>query len=87
MSHLAWAKGGSAELVALTEHAATLRSTTPSPPGSRIDGVLVADASLKVRFKIHGSKRQDDGTFVLQGRPIDLSKEHRERLCALLTSA
>ena len=85
-AHLAWAKGGSAQIVALTEDAVTLRSTTPSPPGSRIEGALVSDASVKVRFKVHGSKRQEDGSFVLEGRPIDLEKSVRERLRAMLAA-
>ena len=86
MTRLVWVKGGTAEILALTEDTVTLRSTTPSPPGSRIDGALAEDLSVKVRFKVHASKRQEDGTFVLEGRPIDLAKAVRERLRGSLPS-
>jgi hypothetical protein len=90
VTHVAWTKGGTAEILALTEDTVTLRSSTPSPPGSRIEGTLVADVEsdvkVKVRFKVHGSKRQEDGTFVLEGRPIDLPKDLRERLRSALRS-
>lgn len=87
MAHLVWTKGGEADLVAIGADTVTLRSTIPSPPGSRIEARLASDASAIVKFKIHGSKKQDDGTFVLEGRPIDLTKEMRERLVALAAGA
>ncbi|MGO8998388.1 MAG: hypothetical protein ACLQVI_34140 [Polyangiaceae bacterium] len=40
-AHLAWARGGEARVLAVSADAVTLESTTPSPPGSRIDGVLL----------------------------------------------
>jgi hypothetical protein len=74
---IVWARGGTAELLSMRHESVTLRSTIPSPPGSRIDGTF---EGLAVRFKIHGSKRQEDGTFVLEGRALDLTREARERL-------
>jgi hypothetical protein len=85
MAHLVWTKGGEADLVAITADTVTLRSTIPSPPGSRIDAVLASDAGAVVKFKIHASRRQPDGSFVLEGRPLDLTKEMRERLAALVS--
>ncbi len=83
--HLQWEKGGTARVVSLAaaKDAITLRSSIPSPPGSRIDGTLL-DGGTKVRFKIHGSKKQDDGEFVLEGRTIDMTREVRERLASLV---
>lgn len=81
---IAWLKGGEAEVLSLSNDAITLQSTIPSPPGSRIDGSLRSDATKLLRVKIHGSKKQDDGTFLLSGRPIDLPKELREMLIAAL---
>jgi hypothetical protein len=60
-----------------------LESSVPSPPGSRISGILVGDPSATLRVKIHVSKKQEDGTFLLEGRPIDLTRELRERLVSL----
>ncbi len=81
--HLDWDKGGTARLVAFAKDAVTLRSSTSAPPGSRIDGTLRVGGD-KVRFKIHGSKRQPEGDFVLEGRALDLTRDGRARLAALL---
>ena len=81
-AHIRWARGGEAVLLGIGADTVSLRSTIPSPPGSRLDGVLVSGAS--VRFKIHSSKKQADGEFVLEGRPIDLTRETREVLAALV---
>ena len=84
--HLRWAKGGEAELLALGADAITLRSTIPSPPGSRIEGALASPPPATVKVKIHASKRQDDGSYVLEGRPLDLTRELRDRLAALVAA-
>jgi hypothetical protein len=76
---IAWAKGGEATVVSLKDDAITLRSSTPSPPGSRIEGALAEDGEL-VRVKVHSSKRQDDGSFVLEGRVLDMTRALRAKL-------
>jgi hypothetical protein len=76
--HLAWAKGGTAQVVSIANDAIVLLSSVPSPPGSRLEGRLEGDAT--VRVKIHGSKRQADGAFVLEGRVLDVTREVRARL-------
>jgi hypothetical protein len=74
---IVWAKGGEARVVAFSpDGAVTLRSTIPSPPGSRIEGALEGSS---VRVKIHGAKKQEDGTFVLEGRVLDLTRDLRAR--------
>ncbi len=78
MTAIKWTKGGEGKLETLTGEAATLRSTIPSPPGSRLEGTL--EDGTTVRVKIHGCKKQEDGSFQLQGRMIDLTKVLRERL-------
>ncbi len=83
-ARVSWVKGGDAVVLALDASTISLRSSVPSPPGSRIDGTL-AGGGL-VRVKIHGSRRQDDGSFVLEGRPLDMTKELRERIVALLAA-
>jgi hypothetical protein len=84
-ARIVWAKGGEASVVSLRDDAITLRSTIPSPPGSRIEGTLAAAEGAggeSVRVKIHSSKRQEDGSFVLEGRVLDLTRALRERLAA-----
>ena len=82
---IAWVKGGGANVVALQGDAITLRSTIASPPGSRIDGRT--GAATPVRIKVHGCKRQDDGTFVIDGRTVDFTRETRAEIVALVPRA
>jgi hypothetical protein len=81
--HVRWAKGGEARVAAITADAIVLRSTVPSPPGSRIEGRLEGERPATVRIKIHVSKRQPEGDFVLEGRLLDATREVRARLEAI----
>jgi hypothetical protein len=81
--HVRWAKGGEARVAAITADAIVLRSTVPSPPGSRIEGRLEGEPPATVRVKIHASKRQPEGDFVLEGRLLDATREVRARLDAI----
>ncbi len=84
--HLTWALGGEARIVSITADTVTLESTTPSPPGSRIEGGLVAGSKRTVRFKVHASRREASGLFRIEGRPLDLTKDAREELRRLATA-
>jgi hypothetical protein len=83
---LAWEKGGFARLVSVGREAVALVSTVPSPPGSRISGTLVAAPPAKVRVKVHACRTEPDGCFRLEGRPLDLTRDLRARLEALVSS-
>jgi hypothetical protein len=80
--HVRWAAGGEARVLRVGADAIALDSSVPSPPGSRIEGTLegTAGAVARLRVKVHASKRQPDGRFVLEGRPLDLSRAAREQL-------
>jgi len=88
-ARIAWDKGGEATVVSLEVHGTTdgvrLVSTTPAPPGARVDGSFTDEGGTKhtVRIKVHGSKRRDDGAFDVEGRLLDLRKETRELLARL----
>jgi hypothetical protein len=88
-AHLAWARGGEADVVSIDAHAQSivLRSTVPSPPGSRIEGTLRGAPACALRVKVHASRRQPDGTYLLEGRPLDLPRDTRERVVALMGGA
>jgi hypothetical protein len=77
--HVRWAAGGEARILTIRADAISLDSTVPSPPGSRIEGAIVGGegAPARLRMKVHASKRQADGRFLLEGRPLDLSRETR----------
>ena len=81
---LTWSSGGRAELVSLSPAAMVVRSERPHPPGARVDGSTAEGAV--VRMKVHGSKIEADGAYRIEGRPIDLGRELRERLTTLLAS-
>jgi hypothetical protein len=85
---ITWEPTGSASLRSAKDDAWELLSTIPSPPGSRLTGRfdVVRRAggehdgertTYTLRFKVHQSKRRDDGAFVLRGRVIDLPRELR----------
>ena len=75
---IAWTKGGTATVVTLADDAITLRSSVPSPPGSRIEGATPEGDA--VRVKVHSSKKQDHGAFVIEGRVLDMTRALREKL-------
>jgi hypothetical protein len=87
MTHVRWLRGGEARVVSIDAQAIVLRSTVPSPPGSRIEGALMGEPPATLRVKVHGSKRQAEGDFVLEGRPLDLPRETRQRLEQLCSAA
>jgi hypothetical protein len=79
-AHLRWSRGGEARVVAIDADAVVLRSTVPSPPGSRIEGSLLEDPPATLRVKVHASRKQPEGDYLLEGRPLDLLRSTRERL-------
>lgn len=80
---IAWVKGGTASFVAAEGEAVVLRSTIPSPPGSRLDATFVDEPKTALRIKVHGSKKEEDGSFTIKGRLVDATRETRERVHAL----
>ena len=80
--HVRWAGGGEARVLRIGADAIALDSSVPSPPGSRIEGTIegATGPAARLRVKVHASKRQPDGRFVLEGRPLDLSRVAREAL-------
>jgi hypothetical protein len=86
-AHVTWARGGEARVVSLDAQSIVLRSTVSSPPGSRIEGTVPGEPPAALRVKVHASRRQPEGDFLLEGRPLDLPRETRERLARLMAGA
>ena len=81
MPAIRWQKAGEADLLALDADRATVRSTIPSAPGSRLDGTLASGRSL--RLKVHRCRKIDEG-FEIEGRLLDATREARAELATLL---
>jgi hypothetical protein len=78
-AHLAWRKGGAATITRIVDDAIELRSTTPAPPGARLEATLAQDPAVTVKIKSHGSQRNEDA-YVIKGRLLDCTRSLRERL-------
>lgn len=85
--HIAWTKGGHAEIVGLDGETITVRSTTSAPPGARLESAFVADPQVSLKLKSYGTHKESDGSFTLKGRLIDATREVRERLVGLVQAA
>lgn len=84
MSHLSWARGGEATFTSLDDDRILLTSTISSPPGSRLDGTL--PSGLSVRIKIHSCRKVGE-SFSVEGRTIDLRRDARAEVLALISPA
>jgi hypothetical protein len=81
LARLVWLKGGAGTIESLRGDAIVIRSTVPSPPGSRPESQLVGrsgEPGPHLRVKVHNSKKQGDGTFLLDGRALDMTREVRQ---------
>jgi hypothetical protein len=81
---LRWSKGGEADLISLAGDIIQVRSTISSAPGSRLDATLAGGAGFRV--KVHRCQKREVG-FEIEGRLIDLRREVRGELEALLPPA
>lgn len=79
-ARVTWTTGGEATVVSLGPKAIVVRSTVPSPPGSRLEGTLPGEPPAMLKVKVHGCKRQPEGDFEIEGRPIDMTRQVRERI-------
>jgi hypothetical protein len=90
MAHLAWSKGGEAELAAIDGDRVRLRSTASSAPGSRIEGAL-RKTGTAIRIKVARCRLRDESgptpaerTYEIEGRLLDATREVRAELVQLV---
>ena len=81
MTHIRWAKGGEAEIVAIEGERVTLSSTQSAPPGAYVEGALNDGTAL--RIKVRGCKRAEE-RFRIEGRILDMPSTLRQRLADLV---
>lgn len=78
-ARIAWAGEGGASIETLDGDRITVISSRAFAPGSRPEGTL-GEGGPRIWVKVHGSRRQDDGSFRVTGRVINATKELRELL-------
>jgi hypothetical protein len=76
---LAWIDGGTASIDSFDDDRLSLTSSRPFAPGSRPEGTLDV-GSQRIWIKVHGSRRQDDGSFRVNARLINATRELRQLL-------
>jgi hypothetical protein len=78
---IAWTQGGTATIDKLDGESIELSSTRAFAPGSRPEGTAtIGGNTLPFWMKVHGSRRQKDGTYRVSGRLLNATRETRERL-------
>jgi hypothetical protein len=81
---VAWSGGGRAQISAIDGERLELTSTRAFAPGSRPEGTLEAigeaGTSRRIWVKVHGSRRQDDGSYLVRGRLLNATRELRDLL-------
>lgn len=75
-----WNKGGEASVVMADDDRVTVRSTIPSAPGSRLEGVLPSGGAL--RLKVARCKAEE-GAFRIEGKLLDATRATRDEVAGL----
>lgn len=75
-----WNKGGEASVLAADDDKVAVRSTVPSAPGSRLEGVLASGGAL--RLKVARCKAED-GAFRIEGKLLDATRSTRDEIAGL----
>jgi hypothetical protein len=81
--HIAWTKAGHADVLSFTVENLRVRSDVAAAPGTPLEGTLVV-SGLSVTLKVRSCKRQPGGEFVIEGRPVNLTREQRTMLESLV---
>jgi hypothetical protein len=78
---VAWSQGGTATVEQLDGESIQLASTRAFAPGSRPHGTLsMGETTAPFWMKVHGSRRQEGGSYQVEGRLLNATRDARERL-------
>lgn len=80
MMRVRLARGGDAFIVKLVGESISLSATISAPPGASLEGTIDLHEGKPLRVKVHGSKKQPDGTFIIDGRCVDMTRDLRKEL-------
>jgi hypothetical protein len=72
------ARGGTAAVIAFDGEFVSVDSSRAMPPGSTLEGTAADGEHYSV--KVRGCRRNEAGTYRIEGRFVNLSRAQRERL-------
>ncbi len=78
-----WSLGGDAVVLTVQGDVLSLRSSRAFPPGAPAAGTLAGEVAIALTLKVAGSRREDDGRFVVRGRLVSPTVALRAALAAL----
>jgi hypothetical protein len=80
-------RGDEATIVKMAGESISLSAAISAPPGASLEGKIDLRAGEPLRVKVHGSKKQSDGGFIIDGRCVDMTRELRKELEALVAKS
>ncbi len=78
-----WSLGGDARVLTVQGDVLSLRSSRAFPPGAPAAGTLAGEPPIALTLKVAGSRREDDGRYVVRGRLVSPTVALRAALAAL----
>lgn len=78
-----WSLGGDARVLTVQGDVLSLRSSRSFPPGAPAAGTLEGEVPIALTLKVAGSRREDDGRYVVRGRLVSPTVALRAALAAL----
>jgi hypothetical protein len=82
-ARITWTDGGTASIDAIEGERVELTSSRAFAPGSRPEGTIegvIGPEREGIWMKIHGSRRNEDGSFRVTGRLLNATRELRHAL-------
>jgi hypothetical protein len=79
-----WNKGGEAAVLEAEDDRVAVRSTIPSAPGSRIEGVLPSGGGVRIKV---ARCRAEGGAYRIEGKLLDATRAARDEVASLVIAA
>jgi hypothetical protein len=80
-------RGDEASIVKIAGESISLSAALSAPPGASLEGTIDLRDGAPLRVKVHGSKKQPDGSFIIDGRCVDMTRDLRKELEAAVSKS
>ncbi len=80
-------RGDEATIVKIAGESISLSATISAPPGASLEGTIDVRDGAPLRVKVHGSKKQPGGNFIIDGRCVDMTRDLRKELEASVSKS